>query len=62
MPGFKEIVGHEEIIQHLQNAIRLGKVSHAYILSGETGSGKKTLANTFAMTLQCGQRGTDPCL
>ena len=62
MPGFKEIVGHEEIIQHLQNAIRLGKVSHAYILSGETGSGKKMLANTFAMTLQCEQKGTDPCL
>ena len=62
MPGFKEIVGHEEIIQHLQNAIRLGKVSHAYILSGETGSGKKTLANTFAMTLQCEQKSTDPCL
>ena len=29
MPGFEEIVGHKEIIRHLQNAIRLGKVSHA---------------------------------
>lgn len=62
MPGFKEIVGHEEIIQHLQNAIQLGKVSHAYILSGETGSGKKLLANTFAMALQCEKKGIDPCL
>ena len=61
MPGFKEIVGHEEIIQHLQNAIRLGKVSHAYILSGEKGSGKKLLANTFAMALQCEKRDVDPC-
>lgn len=62
MPGFKEIVGHEEIIQHLQNAIQLGKVSHAYILSGEAGSGKKLLANTFAMALQCEKKGIDPCL
>lgn len=61
MPGFKEIVGHEEIIQHLQNAMQLGKVSHAYILSGETGSGKKLLANTFAMALQCEKKGIDPC-
>lgn len=62
MPGFEEIVGHKEIIRHLQNAIRLGKVSHAYIFSGETGYGKKLLATAFAMTLQCEQRGVDPCL
>ena len=61
MPGFQEIVGHEEVIQHLQNAIRLGKVSHAYILSGEKDSGKKLLANTFAMALQCEKKGVDPC-
>ena len=60
MPGFQEIVGHEEVIQHLQNAIRLGKVSHAYILSGEKGSGKKLLANTFAMALQCEKRVSIP--
>lgn len=62
MPGFEEIVGHKEIIRHLQNAIRLGKVSHAYIFSGETGCGKKLLATAFAMTMQCEQRGVDPCL
>ena len=32
MAGFSEIIGHEQIIEHLQNAIRLNKVSHAYIL------------------------------
>lgn len=62
MAGFKEIVGHQEIIQHLQNAIQLGKVSHAYIFSGEKGSGRKTLAGTFAMTLQCEQKGLEPCM
>ncbi len=31
MPAFKDIVGHEQIIEHLQNAITMDKVSHAYI-------------------------------
>lgn len=62
MAGFKEIVGHKEIIRHIQAAIRMDKVSHAYIISGETGSGKKMLASAFAMTLQCEKGGEDPCL
>lgn len=62
MPGFTEIVGHKEIIKHLQNSISLGKVSHAYIIGGEAGSGKNLLASAFAMTLQCEKKGIDPCL
>lgn len=58
MAGFSEIIGHEQIIEHLQNAIRLNKVSHAYILDGEEGSGKMLLASAFAQTLQCEQGGT----
>ncbi len=62
MAGFENIVGHQEIITHLQNAIQAEKISHAYIFSGETGSGKKLLATMFAMTLQCEEKGIDPCL
>ena len=55
MAGFSEILGHGQIIEHLQNAIKLQKVSHAYILDGEEGAGKKMLARAFAQTLQrCG--------
>ena len=36
MAGFKDIVGNEQIIEHLQNAISMGKVSHAYIINGPT--------------------------
>lgn len=53
MQGFQQIVGHQSVIHHLQNAIEFGKVSHAYILHGEDGSGKKTIATAFAKTLQC---------
>ena len=34
---FKDILGHEQIKEHFQNAVRTGSVSHAYILSGEAG-------------------------
>ena len=61
MPDFKDILGHEEIISHLQNAIRLKKISHAYILDGEEGSGKNLLAQTFAQTLQCEKGEISPC-
>ena len=38
---FQNIIGQEQIKEHLQNAISTGKVSHAYILNGQRGSGKK---------------------
>lgn len=47
MSRFADIVGQEQIKEHLQNAIRLNKVSHAYIISGERSSGKEFLAKTF---------------
>ena len=62
MAGFDQVVGHSEIINHLQNAIVMDKVSHSYIFSGEPGAGKKLLASLFAMTLQCEEGGKNPCL
>ncbi len=61
MQGFKSIIGHLTIIDHLQQAIRLGKVSHAYIFSGEAGMGRQTLARAFAASLQCEKEGIDAC-
>ncbi len=58
---FKDIIGQEQIVGHMKSAVREGKVSHAYIIAGEKGSGKKMLANTFAMTIQCEEGGTEPC-
>lgn len=62
MAGFKDIVGHEQIIIHLQNAIKMDKVSHAYILNGPDKSGKMMLAEAFAMALQCEKEGTEGCM
>lgn len=62
MAGFKEIIGHEQIIEHLQNAITMDKISHAYILNGPDKAGKKMIAEAFAMTLQCEKKEKNPCL
>lgn len=62
MAGFGEIIGHEQIIQNMKNAIRYDKISHAYILSGEEGMGKMMLAKAFAMTLLCEKGGLEPCM
>ena len=40
MAGFKDIVGNEQIIEHLQNAIYQWERSHAYIINGPQLSGK----------------------
>ncbi|MGN0431088.1 MAG: ATP-binding protein [Lachnospiraceae bacterium] len=61
MASFKDIVGQEQIKEHLQGAMRTGKVSHAYIINGERFSGKEYIARIFAMALQCEREGTEPC-
>lgn len=61
MGSFKDVVGHKNIIEYIKNAVKEDKVSHAYILNGERGSGKKMLATLFAETLLCEEKGTSPC-
>ena len=52
MSSFKDVVGHKNIIKYISSAVQADAVSHAYILNGERGSGKRLLANLFAMSLQ----------
>lgn len=62
MPGFQDILGHEMIKEHFQKAIEAQKVSHAYILAGEAGMGRKSLAQAFALTLLCEKGKSQPCM
>ena len=59
MNSFKDVVGHRNIIKYIESAVASDAVSHAYILNGERGSGKKLLANLFSMSLQCQNREED---
>lgn len=61
MKDFSQVIGHREVIGHLQKGIQENKVSHAYILAGEQGSGKRLLADIFARTLQCQKGSIEPC-
>ena len=61
MYTFGDVIGREKITEHLQNAIRLGKVSHAYIFCGEDGIGKNFIADIFAAALQCEGQTGNPC-
>ncbi|WP_320957365.1 DNA polymerase III subunit delta' [Enterocloster asparagiformis] len=61
MLELKEILGHGPIKEHFFNAVITGNISHAYILSGEAGMGKKSLANAFALALLCEKGQADPC-
>lgn len=61
MAKFTDIIGQEQLKEHLQNAISMNKVSHAYIINGERSSGKEFIAKVFAAALQCEEGGVEPC-
>lgn len=61
MLALNEILGQDKIKEHFYNAVLTGKISHAYILSGEEGMGKRTLAEGFALSLLCEKGQGDPC-
>ncbi len=52
---FKELFGQELALKTLENAIEQDKIYHAYIFSGDRGTGKTTAARIFAREIGCSQ-------
>lgn len=63
--SFKELIGQENAVQILQNALAKGKVSHAYLLTGPRGTGKTSTARIIARAANClhpvSKKGFEPC-
>ena len=53
--NFDELVGQEAIVKTLFNALKKGKISHAYLFSGPRGTGKTSVARLFAKALNCAE-------
>ena len=58
--NFDEIIGQDHVVRAITNAIKLGKVAHAYLFSGPRGTGKTTVARLIAKALQC-ESDNKPC-
>ena len=61
---FEDVVGQEHITRTLQNAIRAGRISHAFLFIGSRGIGKTTSARILAKCLNCAASDAptpDPC-
>ena len=50
---FAEMVGQQHIVRTLTNALKTGRVAHAYLFVGPRGTGKTTTARIFAKALSC---------
>ena len=58
---FEEVVGQEYIVRSIKNAVRTGKIGHAYLFCGPRGTGKTTMARLLAKSVNCTNPEKAPC-
>ena len=51
--SFDSVVGQQALTTTLKNAVKSGKLAHAYLFCGPRGVGKTTCARIFAKAINC---------
>ena len=51
--NFEEVLGQDHVVAVLQNAVKLNRISHAYLFSGPRGTGKTSVARILARSVGC---------
>ena len=60
--GFSEVVGQEQTVTAIRNAVRTGRLAHAYLFSGPRGTGKTSIAKIISKAANCEElRDGEPC-
>src|ERR1700758_2662572 len=59
---FSDLVGQEHVTRTLEQALRSGRIAHAFLFTGIRGVGKTTAARILARCLDCAQGpAAEPC-
>lgn len=56
-----KIYGNSFVLETIEAMIESGRLPHGFVIHGETGLGKKTIARYIAKTLLCEKRQSRPC-
>jgi DNA polymerase III subunit gamma/tau len=59
---FEDVIGQPHIVTTLRNAMRLGRIAHAYLFSGPRGVGKTSIARILSKAVNCANvKEGEPC-